>query len=277
MTQQQYDMLPVKIINPNDDWFLQIGPIDVLIRRFEESEVWDYDDSFRSNDEPTSPIEEEFVIKAETCDVEEIGVQHKTNGPTTTTTHQLQGETTPAVCVVHMLHEQQPAPAVSTLKRPSRVEQNSASSAVTTNQHATQQWILEAPMNHKMQIGLVQQFRLRMLQSEIKYIAVFDATIDAFVSAMEREGFEGILVVVTETGWPTGGGGDASPGNALAYNGNIIRRAMNNVGTPKRPGVGVEAFLFGLFDENDKAGEEFERHFGIFTHDGLKAYDLNFK
>ncbi|KAH7835669.1 hypothetical protein Vadar_028578 [Vaccinium darrowii] len=108
------------------------------------------------------------------------------------------------------------------------------------------------------------------------YDNVFDMTVDAFAYAMEREGFGGIPVVVTETGWPTGGGAAASPENALAYNGNVVRRALENVGTPKRPGVGVEVFLFDLFDENEKDGEEFEKHFGVFGVDGVKAYGLNF-
>ncbi|KAL3501185.1 hypothetical protein ACH5RR_035634 [Cinchona calisaya] len=110
----------------------------------------------------------------------------------------------------------------------------------------------------------------------LAYDNMFDATVDAFVYAMEREGFEGIPVLVTETGWPTAGGIAANVENALAYNGNVVRRSLNNVGTPKRPGVGVEVFLFDLFDENGKGGEEYERHFGIFKSDGVKAYDILF-
>ncbi|XP_052185926.1 glucan endo-1,3-beta-glucosidase, acidic isoform-like [Diospyros lotus] len=110
----------------------------------------------------------------------------------------------------------------------------------------------------------------------LAYDNMFDATIDAFVYAMEREGFEGIPVVVSETGWPTAGSEAASPENALAYNGNVVRRGLNNVGTPKRPGVGVEVFLFDLFDENKKEGAEYEKHFGVFGVDGVKAYNLNF-
>lgn len=108
------------------------------------------------------------------------------------------------------------------------------------------------------------------------YNNLFDETVDAFVYAMEREGFMGIPVVVTETGWPTAGGEAASLENALAYNGNVVRRGVNNVGTPKRPGVGVEAFLFDLFDENEKSGDESEKHFGIFQVNGNKAYDVSF-
>ncbi|KAA8533151.1 hypothetical protein F0562_033316 [Nyssa sinensis] len=86
----------------------------------------------------------------------------------------------------------------------------------------------------------------------LAYNNLFDETIDAFVYAMEREGFVGIPVVASETGWPTTGGEVANSENALAYNGNVVKRALSDVGTPKRPGVGVEVFLFDLFDENEK-------------------------
>ncbi|KAJ8564637.1 hypothetical protein K7X08_001097 [Anisodus acutangulus] len=110
----------------------------------------------------------------------------------------------------------------------------------------------------------------------LAYDNMFDASIDAFVYAMEKEGFEGIPVMVTETGWPTAGIDGASIDNAFTYIQNIVRRALNNVGTPKRPGVGLDIFLFDLFDENGKSGEEFERHFGIFGDNGIKAYDIRF-
>lgn len=108
------------------------------------------------------------------------------------------------------------------------------------------------------------------------YDNLFDASVDAFVNALEREGFGGVGVVVSETGWPKSGGEAASVENALAYNREVVRRAAEGVGTPKKAGAGVEVYLFDLFDENQKGGDEFERHFGIFGPDGLKAYDLNF-
>ncbi|KAK4753599.1 hypothetical protein SAY87_001703 [Trapa incisa] len=108
------------------------------------------------------------------------------------------------------------------------------------------------------------------------YTNMFDASVDAFIFAMENEGFPGLQVVVTETGWPTGGGDAASIDNAMTYNQNIVRRTLNNVGTPKRPRATIDVFLFSLFDENEKVGEEYERQFGIFRADGTKAYDLTF-
>ncbi|XP_050374352.1 probable glucan endo-1,3-beta-glucosidase At4g16260 [Argentina anserina] len=108
------------------------------------------------------------------------------------------------------------------------------------------------------------------------YDNLFDASVDAFVSALEKEGFGDVEVVVSETGWPTSGGEAASVENALAYNREVVRRAAEGVGTPKKAGVGLEVYLFDLFDENEKGGEEYERHFGIFGLDGFRVYDLTF-
>lgn len=115
--------------------------------------------------------------------------------------------------------------------------------------------------------------------NSLTYDNLFDASIDAFVYAMEKEGFHDIPVVVTETGWPTSGGNAASSENALSYNENVLRRSLNNVGTPKRPGIGIEVFLFDLLDDdqNGRFGDEYEKHFGIFGSNGSKAYDLQFK
>ncbi|CAN1310927.1 Glucan endo-1,3-beta-glucosidase 13 [Linum perenne] len=110
----------------------------------------------------------------------------------------------------------------------------------------------------------------------LMYDNLLDASIDAFVHAMEREGFQGIKVVVAETGWPTACGEAASVDNALTYNDNVVRRAANDVGTPKRPKQEVEVYLFDLFDENERGGDEYEKHYGIFTPAGVKLYDLRF-
>ncbi|XVF84988.1 hypothetical protein PTKIN_Ptkin17bG0082900 [Pterospermum kingtungense] len=110
----------------------------------------------------------------------------------------------------------------------------------------------------------------------LMYGNLFDASIDALLYAMEREGFAELPVVVSETGWPKGGDVAASVENAKAYNENVVRRVVSNLGTPKRPGVGIEVYLFDLFDENGKGGDECEKHFGIFGPHGVKAYDLTF-
>lgn len=108
------------------------------------------------------------------------------------------------------------------------------------------------------------------------YSNLFDATIDSFVAATEKLGFGGVKVLVAETGWPKAGGEAATVENALAYNRDVISRAQNNAGTPRRLGIGIEVFLFDLFDEDRKGGEEYEKHFGVFELNGVKAYDVSF-
>uniref|UniRef100_A0A0E0EU72 Glucan endo-1,3-beta-D-glucosidase n=1 Tax=Oryza meridionalis TaxID=40149 RepID=A0A0E0EU72_9ORYZ len=108
------------------------------------------------------------------------------------------------------------------------------------------------------------------------YTNMFDATVDALAAALDREGFGAVPIAVTETGWPTAGHPAATPQNAAAYNAKIVERVARGAGTPRRPGVPVEVFLFDLYDEDGKPGAEFERHFGIFRADGSKAYNFNF-
>ncbi|CAN6218510.1 unnamed protein product [Urochloa humidicola] len=111
---------------------------------------------------------------------------------------------------------------------------------------------------------------------DLEYTNLFDATVDAVVAALEKEGFGGVPVAVTETGWPTAGHPAATPENAAAYNAEVVGRAARGVGTPRRPGVPVEVYLFDMYDEDGKPGAEFERHFGIFRADGSKVYGINF-
>uniref|UniRef100_A0ACD5XZE1 Uncharacterized protein n=1 Tax=Avena sativa TaxID=4498 RepID=A0ACD5XZE1_AVESA len=110
----------------------------------------------------------------------------------------------------------------------------------------------------------------------LAYTSLFDATVDAAAAALEREGFGGVAVAVTETGWPTAGHPAATPENAAVYNGGVAERAARGAGTPRRPGTPVDVFLFDLYDEDGKPGAEIERHFGIFRADGAKAYDVSF-
>lgn len=81
-------------------------------------------------------------------------------------------------------------------------------------------------------------------------------------------------VVVSESGWPTRGSNPGSPQNAQKYNRNLIDVVAD--GTPARPDEAIEAYIFALFDENEKPGAEIERNFGLFYPNGQPKYDLNF-
>ncbi|TKW28470.1 hypothetical protein SEVIR_3G325300v4 [Setaria viridis] len=95
-----------------------------------------------------------------------------------------------------------------------------------------------------------------------EYTNLFDAMTDAMYTAMEKVGGSNVPIVVSESGWPSDGGFGASVQNAQTYNQNLIHHVGK--GTPKRPGA-LETYIFAMFNENKKTGDETEKHFGLFN------------
>ncbi|XP_010530842.1 PREDICTED: glucan endo-1,3-beta-glucosidase 7 [Tarenaya hassleriana] len=111
----------------------------------------------------------------------------------------------------------------------------------------------------------------------IKYMNMFDAQVDAVHSALKSMGFEGVEIVVAETGWPSrGDSNEVGPSleNAKAYNGNLIAHLRSMAGTPLMPGKPVDTYIFALYDENQKPGPPSERAFGLFNTDLSMVYDV---
>ncbi|MQL74944.1 hypothetical protein Taro_007310 [Colocasia esculenta] len=113
--------------------------------------------------------------------------------------------------------------------------------------------------------------------SQKLYTNMFDAQVDAVRSAMNREGFAGVDIVVAETGWPYRGDPDevgVSVDNAKAYNGGLVAHLRSLAGTPLMPGKSVDTYLFALYDENLKPGPTSERSFGLYRpSDQAMVYD----
>ncbi|CAH8386460.1 unnamed protein product [Eruca vesicaria subsp. sativa] len=111
---------------------------------------------------------------------------------------------------------------------------------------------------------------------ETLYNNMFDANYDTLVHALEKNGFGKMPIVVGEIGWPTGGDKNANVEFARKFNQGFMDHISGGKGTPKRPGP-IDAYLFSLIDEDRKSVEPgyFERHWGLFTFDGLPKYAFN--
>lgn len=113
--------------------------------------------------------------------------------------------------------------------------------------------------------------------TKLRYDNMLYAQVDAIIFAMARMGFQGIEVRVSETGWPSRGDPNevgATLQNAAIYNSNLLRRQLENEGTPLRPLLRLEVYVFALFNEDMKPGPTSERNYGLFQPDGTMAYNV---
>ncbi|KAK6124102.1 hypothetical protein DH2020_042187 [Rehmannia glutinosa] len=115
--------------------------------------------------------------------------------------------------------------------------------------------------------------------TKLRYDNMLYAQVDAVIFAMAKMGFGGLEVRVSETGWPSRGDENeigASLENAAIYNRNLMRRQLRNEGTPLRPNMKLEIYVFALFNEDMKPGPTSERNYGLFQPDGTMAYNVGF-
>lgn len=109
------------------------------------------------------------------------------------------------------------------------------------------------------------------------YSNVFDASYDGLVSALSAAGYPNMQVVVGEIGWPTDGTPYANITLSQKFNQQLVNHLESGTGTPLRPGVKIEGYLFSLLDEDAKSilPGPFERHWGVFNYDGSVKYTLD--
>ncbi|KAJ7560802.1 hypothetical protein O6H91_04G147000 [Diphasiastrum complanatum] len=115
----------------------------------------------------------------------------------------------------------------------------------------------------------------------LHYTSLLDAQLDAVYAAMAKLNHSDVGIVLAETGWPSAGNATSEPGstlnNAAEFNGNLVKRILSNppLGTPLRPAFPIEAYIFEIFNENQKYSLS-ERSFGLFYPDMTPVYNIKF-
>lgn len=107
------------------------------------------------------------------------------------------------------------------------------------------------------------------------YRSLFDAQVDSVFAAMNRLGYSDVPLMVSESGWPSGGGQlGANVANAKTYNNNLVQHVLRG-GTPLRPNDRIPTYIFALFNENQKGGDAIENNFGLYFPNQQPVYDIN--
>ncbi|CAI9118704.1 OLC1v1020304C1 [Oldenlandia corymbosa var. corymbosa] len=119
----------------------------------------------------------------------------------------------------------------------------------------------------------------KFTDGDLTYSNAFEAMYDSVVWALEKLGFPDIPVSLGSVGWPTDGHPGASTENAERFLQGLIKFAKTNKGTPKRPGISIDAYIHNLADENALTITigEFTRHWGIYHFDGKPKLHLDFE
>ncbi|KMZ74201.1 Beta-1,3-endoglucanase, family GH17 [Zostera marina] len=117
-----------------------------------------------------------------------------------------------------------------------------------------------------------------VVDGPLSYSNLLDAMVDSFYSAMEKIDRSTVRLKVSESGWPSDGNGNmTTPALAGGYNTNLKNKVANSAGTPKRPDQLIVAYVFAMFNENQKVGTPTENHFGLFNPDKTPVYPFQFQ
>ncbi|XP_057417937.1 glucan endo-1,3-beta-glucosidase 1 isoform X2 [Lotus japonicus] len=112
----------------------------------------------------------------------------------------------------------------------------------------------------------------------LHYTNVLDAMIDAAYFSMRILNVTDVVVLVTETGWPSKGDSKepyATKDNADTYNSNLIRHVFDRSGTPLHPETTSSVFIYELFNEDLRSPPVSEANWGLFYANTTAAYLLH--
>lgn len=112
----------------------------------------------------------------------------------------------------------------------------------------------------------------------LHYTNVFDAMIDSVYFSMKNLNFTDIVVLVTETGWPSKGDSKepyATTDNADTYNSNLIKHVFDRSGTPLHPELTSSVYIYELFNEDLRSPPVSEANWGLFYGNTTPVYLLH--
>ncbi|CAN6216705.1 unnamed protein product [Urochloa humidicola] len=130
---------------------------------------------------------------------------------------------------------------------------------------------LDYALSNPYRVGAVDPY------THLQYTSMLYAQVDAVTFAAARLGYGNVPVYVSETGWPSKGDANeagATVENARQYNRNLLMRQISGEGTPLRPKLRLEVYLFALFNEDMKPGPTSERNYGLYQPDMSMVYNV---
>ncbi|GAV92164.1 LOW QUALITY PROTEIN: Glyco_hydro_17 domain-containing protein, partial [Cephalotus follicularis] len=98
--------------------------------------------------------------------------------------------------------------------------------------------------------------------SKLCYDNMLYARVDVAIFSVARMGFGNIELKVSKTGRPSKGDPNevgATLENAAMYNRNFLRRQLGSEWKPLGPSMGLDVYMFALFNENLKPGPTLEK------------------
>ncbi|KAK1437784.1 hypothetical protein QVD17_03582 [Tagetes erecta] len=113
----------------------------------------------------------------------------------------------------------------------------------------------------------------------LHYTNVLDAMIDSAYSSMKNLNVSDVILVVTETGWPSKGDHSKEPyatiDNANTYNSNLIKHILDRSGTPFHPELTSSVYIYELFNEDLRSSPISEANWGLFYGNSTPVYLLH--
>ncbi|KAM7273557.1 hypothetical protein ACFE04_028221 [Oxalis oulophora] len=112
----------------------------------------------------------------------------------------------------------------------------------------------------------------------LHYTNVLDAMVDSAYVSMKNLNFSDIVVLVTESGWPSKGDSKepyATIDNADTYNSNLIKHVFDHSGTPLHPEVTSSVYIYELFNEDLRSPPISEANWGLFYANTTPVYLLH--